>query len=57
MRTHSGVASRMFQALAKEGINIVMIGTSEIRISCLIEEKYAELALQTLHEVFDLASR
>jgi aspartate kinase len=54
MRTSSGVASKMFQALAKEGINIIMIGTSEIRISCLIEEKYAELALQTLHEAFGL---
>ncbi len=54
MRTHSGVASQMFQALAEEGINITMIGTSEIRISCLIEEKYAELALRTLHEAFRL---
>ena len=57
MRTHSGVASQMFQALAREGINILMIGTSEIRISCLIEEKYAELALQTLHETFGLAKQ
>ena len=56
MRTHSGVASKMFAVLGREGINISMIGTSEIRISCLIEEKYAELALRTLHEAFGLAS-
>jgi len=55
-RTHSGVASTMFRALAKEGINILMIGTSEIRISCLIDEKYAELALRSLHQAFELGS-
>jgi aspartate kinase len=54
MRTHSGVASRMFHALAHERINIMMISTSEIKISCVIEDKYAELAVRTLHETFNL---
>src|SRR5437667_1607650 len=53
MRSHSGVAARMFAALSKEGINIQMISTSEIAVSCLIEEKYAELAVRTLHDAFD----
>lgn len=54
MRSHSGVASKMFATLAKENINIIMISTSEIRISCVIEEKYAELAVRILHNAFDL---
>lgn len=54
MKNHSGVASRMFNALAKENINIRLISTSEIRISCIIEEKYAELAVRVLHSAFDL---
>jgi aspartate kinase len=54
MRSHAGVASRMFQLLAGEGINIQMISTSEIKISCVIDEKYAELALRILHDGFDL---
>ncbi len=54
MRNHSGVASKMFTALAKENINILMISTSEIRISCVIEEKYAELAVRVLHSAFGL---
>ena len=54
MRSHSGVASTMFTALAKENINIIMISTSEIRISCVIEEKYAELAVRVLHTAFGL---
>jgi len=54
MKTHSGVATNMFTALAKEGINIMMISTSEIKISCVIEEKYTELAVRTLHEAFKL---
>ncbi len=54
MKTHSGVATTMFSALAKEGINIMMISTSEIKISCVIEEKYTELAVRTLHEAFEL---
>ncbi len=54
MRNHSGVASTAFDALHRENINILMISTSEIKISCLIEEKYTELAVRTLHDVFEL---
>ncbi len=54
MRSHAGVASRMFGVLAKEGINILMISTSEIKISVLIEEKYLELAVRSLHKAFEL---
>lgn len=54
MRSHAGVASRMFGVLAKEGINILMISTSEIKISVLIEEKYLELAVRSLHAAFEL---
>ena len=54
MRSHPGVAARMFACLAREGINIMMISTSEIRISCLIEQKYAELGVQALHTEFGL---
>ena len=54
MKNHSGVASIMFNTLAKENINIMMISTSEIRISCVIEEKYTELAVQVLHSAFGL---
>ncbi|OYQ80128.1 aspartate kinase [Wohlfahrtiimonas chitiniclastica] len=54
MRTNSGVASRMFHALAKEKINIHMISTSEIKVSVIIESKYAELAVRVLHEEFSL---
>jgi len=54
MRNHAGVATTMFSALAKEGINIMMISTSEIKISCVINEKYTELAVRTLHNVFHL---
>ncbi len=56
MKNHSGVASVMFNALARESINIILISTSEIRISCAIEEKYAELAVRVLHTVFGLDS-
>ena len=55
MRNHAGVATKMFSALAKEGINIQTINTSEIKISCVIEEKYTELAVRALHDVFGLA--
>src|SRR5262245_6708696 len=55
MRSHSGVASRMFAALAGENINIQMISTSEIATSCVIEDKYAELAVRTLHDAFALS--
>lgn len=54
MRTHSGVASKMFETLAGEGINIIAISTSEIKISCLIEAKYTELATRVLHDAFEL---
>jgi len=54
MRSHSGVATTMFGALAKEGINIMMISTSEIKISCVIESKYTELAVRALHDAFQL---
>ncbi len=54
MRNHSGVAAKAFSALAAENINIHMISTSEIKISCLIEEKYLELAVRTLHDVLGL---
>jgi len=54
MRNHAGVATMMFEALSKENINISMISTSEIKISCVIEEKYTELAVRALHQVFGL---
>jgi len=54
MRTHPGVATKMFETLAKHGINIMMISTSEIKISCVIDEKYTELAVRALHEAFNL---
>ncbi len=54
MRSHSGVAAKMFATLAKEGINIMMISTSEIKISCVIEEKSVERAVRALHDVFVL---
>ena len=54
MRNHAGVASKMFETLSKENINISMISTSEIKISCVIEEKYTELAVRALHEAFGL---
>ncbi|RMU97588.1 aspartate kinase [Pseudomonas syringae group genomosp. 3] len=54
MRSHAGVASRMFEALAKESINIQMISTSEIKVSVVIEEKYLELAVCALHTAFEL---
>ncbi|WP_295544079.1 aspartate kinase [uncultured Thiohalocapsa sp.] len=55
MRSHAGIASRMFEALAREGINIRMISTSEIKISVVIDEKYLELGVRALHDAFDLA--
>ncbi len=54
MRSHSNVATQMFAALAKEGINIHMISTSEIKISCIIDSKYTELAVRALHDAFSL---
>jgi aspartate kinase len=54
MRSHSGVAARMFAALSREAVNIQMISTSEIAVSCVIEDKYAELAVRALHDAFEL---
>jgi len=54
MRSYSGVAAKMFTTLANEGINIEMISTSEIKISCVIQKKYAELAVRALHDAFEL---
>jgi aspartate kinase len=54
MRSHPGVASKMFRTLAEEGINIKMISTSEIKISVVVDEKYLELAVRALHKAFDL---
>lgn len=54
MRSHSGVAAKMFRALSQHGINIQMISTSEIKISCVIDEKYTELAVRVLHDCFGL---
>ncbi|MDP2270993.1 MAG: aspartate kinase [Archangium sp.] len=57
MRTHSGVAARMFKTLSAEGVNILAISTSEIRVSCLIPGKYAELAVRALHTEFGLDTK
>ena len=54
MRSHAGVAANMFKALAEVGVNIQMISTSEIKISVIIEEKFLELAVRTLHSAFGL---
>ena len=54
MRTHSGVAAKMFEVLSRESVNIQMISTSEIKISCVIDEKYLELAIRSLHAAFGL---
>jgi len=57
MRSHAGIASTMFETLAKEGINIRMISTSEIKISVVVDEKYLELGVRALHETFELAAK
>ena len=54
MRNYSGIATTMFHVLSREGVNILMISTSEIKISCVIEEKYTELAVRALHDAFEL---
>jgi aspartate kinase len=54
MKSHAGVASKMFKVLSDEGINIMMISTSEIKISCAIDAKYTELAVRVLHSAFGL---
>jgi aspartate kinase len=56
MKSHSGVAAKMFEVLAAQNINIMMISTSEIKISCVIDSKYTELAVRVLHDAFGLAS-
>jgi aspartate kinase len=55
MRSHAGIASKMFETLSHAGINILMISTSEIKISCIIEEKYTELSVRELHNAFGLS--
>ena len=55
MQSHFGVAARMFDTLSKNGINIMMISTSEIKISCVVDVGQAETAVKTLHDAFDLA--
>ena len=52
MRTHAGIAARMFEVLAAEGINVQMISTSEIKVSVVVDEKYTELAVRALHDAF-----
>lgn len=54
MKSHTGVASKAFTTLAQENINIRIISTSEIKISMIIEEKYAELAVRSLHDAYNL---
>jgi len=54
MRSHAGVASKMFETLAEGGINIQMISTSEIKVSCVVDQKYGELAVRLLHDAFGL---
>lgn len=56
MRSHAGVAAKMFRILANEGINVMAISTSEIKTSCLIHAKYAELAVRALHDGFGLGN-
>jgi aspartate kinase len=55
MRSHAGIAAKMFRILADEGINIQAIATSEIKVSCLVAAKYTELAVRALHDGFGLA--
>jgi len=57
MRSHAGVATKMFETLAKEGINIQMISTSEIKVSVVVDAKYTELAVRVLHDAFELSGK
>jgi aspartate kinase len=57
MRSHAGVATKMFQTLAAEGINIQMISTSEIKVSVIVDAKYTELAVRVLHDAFGMAGK
>jgi aspartate kinase len=54
MRSHAGIATRLFETLAREGINVRMVSTSEIKISVMVDEKYLELGVRVLHEAFEL---
>ena len=54
MKNNAGVAAKMFEAMAAENINILMISTSEIKISCVVADKYGELAVRVLHDAFGL---
>ncbi|MBU1808244.1 MAG: ACT domain-containing protein, partial [Candidatus Omnitrophica bacterium] len=57
MRSHSGIAAKMFEALAEKGINIGMISTSEIKISCVVNAKYGQEAVRAIHSKFNLAKK
>jgi aspartate kinase len=57
MRSHAGVATKMFQTLAAEGINIQMISTSEIKVSVVVDSKYTELAVRVLHDAFGMSGK
>ncbi len=57
MRSHAGVATKMFETLAREGINIQMISTSEIKISVVVDAKYTELAVRVLHDAFGMSAK
>jgi aspartate kinase len=57
MRSHAGVATMMFETMAREGINIQMISTSEIKISVIIDSKYTELAVRVLHDAFGMSEK
>jgi aspartate kinase len=57
MRSHAGIASSVFSTLSREGINILMISTSEIKVSCVVESKYTELAVRVLHDAFNLGDK
>ena len=54
MRSHSGIAARIFKSLSKEKINILMISTSEIKVSCIIDQKHTKTAVNSLHKAFNL---
>ena len=57
MRSHSGIAAKMFEALAENGINIEMISTSEIKISCVVDKRYGQDAVRAIHSKFNLSRK
>ena len=57
MRSHSGVAAQIFKTLSAHKVNILMISTSEIKVSCIIEQKYSKLAINALHDDFETAGK